>query len=391
MVKSLFFPMLSRSIHILMNGVTGRMGRNQHLLRSILAIRQQGGLRLNSGEYLLPEPILIGRNESKVRALADEFSLNRWTTNLDAALADPDILIYFDAQATSERAAAVKAAIAAGKHIYCEKPIAQDLSTALELSRLAAKAGVKTGVVQDKLFLPGLRKLKHLIKSGFFGKILAVRGEFGYWVFEGDWQSAQRPSWNYRSEEGGGIILDMFCHWRYVLDNLFGPVESVCALGARHIGERCDEAGRPYDATADDAAYAIFQLADGVVAQINSSWCVRVYRDELFSLQVDGVNGSAVAGLRSCKVQHRVNTPKPTWNPDLVNTHDFFGDWQEIPENQSYENGFKVQWEEFLRHIVEEAPFPYTLVEGAKGVQLAEAGLQSWKERRWVDLPSLAL
>jgi predicted dehydrogenase len=391
MVKPLFFPMQSRSIQILMNGVTGRMGRNQHLVRSILAIRQQGGLRLNSGEHLLPEPILVGRNESKVRALADEFGLKRWTTNLDSALADADIPIYFDAQATSERAAAVKAAIAAGKHIYCEKPIARDLSTALELSRLAANAGVKSGVVQDKLFLPGLRKLKHLINSGFFGEILAVRGEFGYWVFEGDWQSAQRPSWNYRSEEGGGIILDMFCHWRYVLDNLFGPVQSVCALGARHIGERCDEAGRRYDATADDAAYAIFQLADGVVAQINSSWCVRVYRDELFSLQVDGVNGSAVAGLRSCKVQHRVNTPKPVWNPDLVNTHDFFGDWQEIPENQSYENGFKVQWEEFLRHVVEDAPFPYTLLEGAKGVQLAEAGLQSWKERRWTDLPSLVL
>jgi predicted dehydrogenase len=300
-------------------------------------------------------------------------------------LADPDISIYFDAQATSERAAAVKAAIAAGKHIYCEKPIAEDLPTALELARLAAKAGVKNGVVQDKLFLPGLRKMKHLIKSGFFGQILSVRGEFGYWVFEGDWQTAQRPSWNYRSEAGGGIILDMFCHWRYVLDNLFGPTRSVCAWGANHIPERYDEAGHRYEATADDAAYAIFQLADGIIAQINSSWCVRVYRDELLSLQVDGVNGSAVAGLRSCKVQHRVNTPKPVWNPDLANSHDFFGDWQEIPENQNYENGFKVQW------VVEGTPFPYTLLEGAKGVQLAEAGIKSWQERRWIDLVPLAL
>jgi predicted dehydrogenase len=374
-----------------MNGVTGRMGRNQHLVRSILAIREQGGLLLANGEYLWPEPILVGRNETRVRALADEFGLKQWTTDLHAALTDPNILIYFDAQVTSERASAVKAAIAAGKHIYCEKPISEDLETALELARLATQAGVKNGVVQDKLFLPGLRKLKHLVKSGFFGKILSVRGEFGYWVFEGDWQVAQRPSWNYRSEDGGGIILDMFCHWRYVLDNLFGPTQSVCAIGARHIAERSDESGRRYDATADDAAYAIFQLKDGVIAQINSSWCVRVYRDELFSLQVDGTQGSAVAGLRSCQVQHRVNTPRPVWNPDLVSPHDFFGDWQEIPENQTYDNGFKVQWEEFLRHVVDGTPFPYTLLEGAKGVQLAEAGLKSWRERHWIDLSPLNL
>ena len=372
-----------------MNGVTGRMGRNQHLVRSILAIQEQGGLRLSNGDLIQPEPILLGRNESRLRTLAEDLGLSRWTTNLDAALADPNIPIYFDAQVTSERAPALRAAIAAGKQIYCEKPIANDLSTALELVGLAQAADVKAGVVQDKLFLPGLRKLKHLIDSGFFGRILSIRGEFGYWVFEGDWQPAQRPSWNYRSQEGGGIILDMFCHWRYVLDNLFGSVRSVCALGVTHIPERYNEAGGRYDATADDAAYAIFQLENGVIAQINSSWCVRVYRDELFSLQVDGVNGSAIAGLRSCKVQHRVNTPRPVWNPDLPNPHDFFTDWQEIPENQNYENGFKVQWEEFLRHVLEDKPFPYTLLEGAKGVQLAEAGLQSWKERRWVDLPNL--
>jgi predicted dehydrogenase len=380
-----------RPIHILMNGVTGRMGRNQHLLRSILAIRKQGGLRLANGECLFPEPILVGRSEARLRDLAEEFSLERWTTDLDGALADPEVAIYFDAQTTTRRPAALKSAIAAGKHIYCEKPIAEDLATALEIARLADSRGIKSGVVQDKLFLPGLRKLKHLIKSGFFGRILSVRGEFGYWVFEGDWQTAQRPSWNYRSDEGGGIILDMFCHWRYVLDNLFGPTHSVCALGVNHFHERYDEAGRRYDATADDAAYAIFRIGDGIVAQINSSWCVRVYRDELFSLQVDGVNGSAVAGLRSCKVQHRVNTPRPVWNPDLPNTHDFFGDWQEVPENQSYDNGFKVQWEEFLRHVTEDTPFPYTLLEGAKGVQLAEAGLASWQERRWIDLAPLSL
>jgi predicted dehydrogenase len=381
--------MQQRILPILMNGVTGRMGRSQHLVRSILAIREQGGLQLTNDEVVQPEPVLIGRNEHRLRALAEEFGVNRWITNLDSALADPDASIYFDSQVTSERAPAVRAAIAAGKHVYCEKPVAEDLPTALELSRLATKAGIKNGVVQDKLFLPGLRKLKDLIESGFFGKILSVRGEFGYWVFEGDWQPAQRPSWNYRSEDGGGIILDMFSHWRYVLDNLFGQVQSVCAIGARHIPVRYDEEGHGYDATADDAAYALFELKDGVIAQINSSWCVRVYRDELFSLQVDGVNGSAVAGLRNCKVQHCVQTPRPIWNPDVPNTHDFFADWHEIPENETFENGFKAQWELFLRHVLEDTPFPYTLLEGAKGVQLAEAALQSWRERRWVDLEPL--
>lgn len=370
-----------------MNGVTGRMGRTQHLSRSILAIRHQGGISLRNGETLWPEPVLVGRNDKRLRSLATEAGLTLWTTHLGEALSDPAAQIYFDAQVTSERVPAVKAAIAAGKHIYCEKPIAHDLRTARELAYLAAKAGVKNGVVQDKLFLPGLRKLKALIESGFFGKILSVRGEFGYWVFEGDWQEAQRPSWNYRAEDGGGIMVDMFCHWRYVLDNLFGPVRSVCAMGATHIPQRVDEQGKPYSATADDAAYAIFELDGGIIAQMNSSWCVRVYRDELLSLQVDGTHGSAIAGLHSCKVQHRVNTPKSVWNPDQPSTRSFFADWQEVPDNNKFDNGFKVQWELFLRHVAEDGPFKFTLLEGAKGVQLAEAGLESWRQRRWVQLP----
>jgi predicted dehydrogenase len=245
--------------------------------------------------------------------------------------------------------------------------------------------------VQDKLFLPGLLKLKRLIDGGFFGRILSVRGEFGYWVFEGDWQPAQRPSWNYRAEDGGGIILDMLCHWRYVLDNLFGPVRAVSCLGATHIPQRVDERGRAYAATADDAAYATFEIEGGIVAQINSSWCVRVYRDELFSLQVDGTEGSAVAGLRECKIQHRATTPRPVWNPDVPSPIDFWDAWQDVPNNAVFDNGFKVQWEYFLRHVVEDAPFPWDLLAGARGVQLAELGLRSWRERRWVDVPELAL
>ena len=383
--------MSRKTLQIAMNGVTGRMGRNQHLIRSILALQNEGGLLLQDGTRLYPEPILIGRDQRRLQELASNLKVARWTTDLPGALADPNTEIYFDAQITSERARALTAAIEAGKHVYCEKPVAADLVTALELAQLAKKRGVKNGVVQDKLFLPGLLKLKQLITSGFFGRIFSVRAEFGYWVFDGYEVPAQRPSWNYRAEDGGGIILDMFCHWRYVLESLFGPAQSVLALGATHIPARMDESGKSYQATADDAAYAIFEIEKGIIAQINSSWCVRVHRDELFSIQVDGKLGSAVAGLRGCKVQHRVTTPKAVWNPDLPNSHDFYSDWVEVPDSQVFDNAFKAQWELFLLHVAEDRAFPYTLLEGAKGVQLAEAGMKSWKERRWIDLPELTL
>ncbi len=379
--------MAIRTTGIIMNGVTGRMGTNQHLIRSITAIREQGGIALPGGDVLMPNPILVGRNENKLRALAQAHGIERWSTDLGECLANPEDEIYFDAQVTTLRPESIKAAIRAGKHIYCEKPTAPDLAEAIELVRMARRAGVKNGVVQDKLFLPGLLKLQRVIKSGFFGRILSVRGEFGYWIFEGDWQTAQRPSWNYRKEDGGGIIVDMLCHWQYVLANLFGEVQAVSCLGATHILERVDERGELYACTADDAAYSTFQLAGGIVAHFNSSWCVRVYRDELLTLQVDGTHGSAVAGLQECKVQSRVHTPKAIWNPDIPNTIDFRADWIDVPDNGAFENAFKVQWELFLKHVVCDTPFPWDLVAGAKGVQLAELGLQSWHERRWVDVP----
>lgn len=383
--------MAQQRIGIIMNGVTGRMGTNQHLARSIVAIRKQGGIALPNGDTLYPDPILVGRNAQKIQALAQTYQIERWSTDLDACLANPDDIIYFDAQTTSHRADCLRKAIAAGKHIYCEKPVADNLAITLEIARLAEAAGIKHGVVQDKLFLPGLLKLKRLIDGGFFGRILSVRGEFGYWVFEGDWQPAQRPSWNYRAEDGGGIIIDMLCHWRYVLDNLFGAVQSVQCIGATHIPQRVDEQGQTYAATADDAAYATFELANGVIAQINSSWCTRVYRDELVVFHVDGTEGSAVAGLRDCKVQHRSITPKPVWSPDTPNAIPFRSSWQDVPDNMVYDNGFKVQWELFLKHVAIDTPFQWTLREGAKGVQLAELGIQSWRERRWLDVPELPL
>lgn len=380
-----------KSIGIIMNGITGRMGFNQHLVRSIVAIRAQGGVQLADGTRIQIEPILVGRNGEKIREIAEKYGISCWTTDLDNALADPLNKIFFDAATTQMRPALLERAIAAGKHIYCEKPIATNLEEALSICLRAEAAGVKNGVVQDKLFLPGLQKLKFLRDSGFFGRMLSVRGEFGYWVFEGDWgQPAQRPSWNYRAEDGGGMILDMVCHWRYVLDNLFGQVKAVSCLGTTHIPSRVDEAGQSYKATADDAAYATFELEDGVIAHINMSWCTRVYRDDLVTFHVDGTHGSAIAGLTDCKYQPRIGTPRPVWNPDQKQTHDFYQDWQDVPETVIYDNGFKAQWEMFIRHVVEDAPYRYTLREGAKGVQLVDCALRSWKERRWVDVPALA-
>jgi predicted dehydrogenase len=376
-------------IGIIMNGVTGRMGTNQHLLRSIFAIREQGGLKLSGGETILPEPLLLGRNSEKLAALSAKCGGARWTTNLDEALADKNSAIYFDAQTTDRRVESVKKAVQAGKHIYCEKPTATKTAEALELYRLAVAAGVKNGVVQDKLWLPGMLKLQALRDAGFFGRILSVRGEFGYWVFEGDTVPAQRPSWNYRKEDGGGIIMDMLCHWRYVLDNLFGKVKAVSCLGATHIPKRWDEKGKPYDCTADDAAYATFELEGGVIAHFNSSWCVRVRRDDLLTVQVDGTKGSAVAGLRQCWIQRSDATPRPVWNPDVDNPLSFFEGWQPAPGPREYENAFKVEWELFLRHVVCGEPFRWTLLEGAKGVQLAELGFESWRRRTWVEVPEL--
>jgi predicted dehydrogenase len=378
--------MAQQRLGIIMNGVTGRMGMNQHLIRSICAIREQGGVALKNGDRVMPDPILVGRSADRLQKLAKTHGIARWTTDLDKALENKNDTLFFDAATTQLRAKLLKKAMKAGKDIYCEKPVSETLKDALDLVRAAKKAKIKHGVVQDKLFLPGLLKLKMLIDSGFFGRILAVRGEFGYWVFEGDWQPAQRPSWNYKKAEGGGIILDMVCHWRYVLDNLFGNVQSVVCIGNTDIPERFDEQGKNYKATADDSAYATFQLEGGVIAHINMSWVTRVYRDDLVTFQVDGTLGSAVAGLTDCMIQARQATPRPVWNPDEKRLHDFYGDWQKLPDNVTYDNGFKEQWEMFIRHVYEDAPYKFTLLEGAKGVQLAECALKSWKERRWIDV-----
>ena len=380
--------METKRIGIIMNGVTGRMGTNQHLIRSINAIRDQGGLKVSDDLTLMPDPILTGRNHDKLKALAERTGVSRFTTDVDAALANKDDTIFFDASGTLQRAGFIEKAVTAGKAIYCEKPTAVETSEALRLAKLCEDAGVKNGCVQDKLWLPGIRKFRTLRDQGFFGRILSVRGEFGYWVFTGEDgdQPAQRPSWNYRKEDGGGIIVDMLCHWRYVIDNLFGKVKSVSCLGATHLPKRLDERGKEYACTSDDACYATFECEGDVICQFNSSWTVRVRRDDLLTMQVDGTHGSAIVGLRKCWVQSIGTTPRPTWNPDIDQPIDFLGGWQEVPDATTYDNAFKIQWEEFLKHVVLDTPFPWTLREGAKGVQLAELGLQSWAERKWLPV-----
>jgi predicted dehydrogenase len=381
----------TRTLRIAMNGVTGRMGYRQHLMRSILPIRDSGGLLLADGSRVQLEPILVGRNEAKLQELCSLHGIAEYSTDASAVIHDPSTDIYFDAQVTSRRAEALAAAMKAGKHIYTEKPTAETLAQAVELARIGENAGVTTGVVHDKLYLPGLVKLRRLVDEGFFGRILSLRGEFGYWVFEGDGQPAQRPSWNYRAEDGGGIVVDMFCHWNYVLENILGKVESVTAKAVTHVPVRWDEDGNEYPATADDAAYGIFEMENGVVAQINSSWTVRVHRDELVEFQVDGTHGSAVAGLRNCVAQHRSHTPKPVWNPDLPVTEPFRDQWLDVPANADLDNGFKLQWEEFLRDVIAERPHRYGLLSAARGVQLAELGLRSSAEGRRLAVPEITL
>ena len=381
--------MQTHSIGIIMNGVTGRMGLNQHLRRSVYAIMQEGGVRAGD-DLIVPKPLLVGRNANKLKAISAECGGLPWSTDLDDALADPQYSVYFDAQTTDRRAPDVIKAIDAGKNIYCEKPTSDSLEVALDLYRRAKKAGIKHGVVQDKLWLPAMLKVQTLKKLGFFGDIFAVKGEFGYWVFEGDTVPAQRPSWNYRKEDGGGIIIDMLCHWRYVLDNLFGEVKAVSCLGATHIPTRIGENGKPYKCTADDAAYATFQLEGGIIAHFNSSWCTRVRRDDLLTIHIDGTRGSAVAGLRDVWTQHYGSTPRPIWNPDIPQPLSFFEGWQKVPEQTSYDNAFKVQWELFLKHLVYGGEFPWDLLAGAKGVQLAEKGIESWQKGCWMDVGTLS-
>ena len=382
--------MTTHTIGIVIEGATGRLGSTQHL-RSLMAIRSEGGLLLANGDRLVPEPMLLGRDPARLAALAAANGGLKWSTDGDACLAHGDVAIYFDASATGGRPGRAGAALDAGKHVYLEKPLAETLDEALDLARRAERAGLKNGVVQDKLFLPGLVKLRKLYEAGFFGRVLSIRLDFGWWVFDGFLYAAQRPSWNYRKETGGGLVLDMFAHWRYIFDRLLGEIKAVSCRHITALPERRDENGRPYGVDVEDTAFAIFELAGGVLAQVSSSWASRVKRDDLLQIQVDGTLGSAVCGLHRCFVQPLVATQKPFFDPERPQPMVFDQQWQEMPDLEPVRNGYRAGWELFLRHVADDAPFPSPFLEGAKSVQLAETCYQSHRERRWIDLPKLEL
>ncbi len=381
--------MATKTLHIAMDGVTGRLGTNQHLIRSVLAIRNEGGLPLKNGDRLVPEPVLLGRNPDKLSALAAAHGGLKWSADTAATLADKSIDIYFDAAATGGRMERALRAIAAGKHIYLEKPIANSSEEAMKIVRGAQDAGVKAAAVQDKIYLPGFHKLRKVRDSGFFGRILSARLEAGWWVFDGELYPAQRSSWNYRKKDGGGLVLDMYPHWRYLLSSLIGPIKAVSCRTATRQPKRRDETGKPYEVDVEDEVFATFEFEGGALAQVTSSWATRVKRDDLIQIQIDGTLGSAIAGGHKCFVQSLAATPKPVWNADAPQAMDFDTQWQEVPDIEPFRNSYREGWEQFLRHVADDEPLRSTALEGAKDVQLTELCYQSDRERRWVDVPVL--
>jgi predicted dehydrogenase len=381
--------MVERRIGIIINGATGRMGSTQHM-SNLLAIAAEGGLKLRNDDRLLPDLLLVGRDADRLSALAAAHGGLRWTTNLAEALAGPDE-IFMDCAATGARPARVRQAIAAGKHIHIEKPTAPSVEEAMELARLAHKAGVKHGVIQDKLFLPGFAKLLFVKNAGFFGRILAVKIDAGSWIFDGKRQKCQRPSWNYKRAEGGGLALDMMAHWRYMIDRLAAPVTAVSALMSTATPERVDEQDRLYTVDVEDTSHALLKLAGGAVGVITNSWATRVRRDDTMMVQIDGTAGSAVAGRMRCFTQSAVNTPEAFFGGGQPANMDFFAQWLEVPDSLPVKNAFRQCWEAFLRHVADDAPYLPTLLEGAKAVQLADLAYRSNAEGRWIPVPELSL
>jgi predicted dehydrogenase len=381
--------MVDRRIGVIINGATGRMGTTQHMA-NLLAIAADGGLTLRNGDRLVPELLLVGRDADRVSALATAHGRLRWTTNLAEALAGPDA-IFMDCAATGDRPTRVRQAIAAGKHIHIEKPTAPTVEEAMELARLAHKAGVKHGVVQDKLFLPGFAKLLFVKNAGYFGRILSIKIDAGSWIFDGKGPVCQRPSWNYKRAEGGGLALDMMAHWRYMIDRLAAPVIAVSALMSTAIPERVDEHGRLYTVDVEDTSHALLRLAGGAVGIITNSWATRVRRDDTMVVQIDGSAGSAVAGRMRCFTQCAVNTPEAFFGGGRPANMDFFAQWQEVPDTLPVKNPFRQCWETFLHHVAEEAAYVPTLLEGAKAVQLADLAYRSNAEGRWMAVPELRL
>lgn len=378
--------MVDRRIGIILNGATAQIAQLQHLGHVLVPIIDEGGLVLSNGDRAVPDILLVGRNETKLKQIAEKFGLEKWTTDLDAALANPDYQIYFDSSVTMGRETRLKKAIAAGKHIYTEKPIANSLEEARSVLKAAEDAGICHGVMSDKIFLPGLRKLKRLLESDFVGRIISVKLEFGWWIFDGHDAPGQRPSWNYQKKDGGGLVLDMFPHWCYVLNHLFGGVESIYCQTDTHIPERVDEDGKAYAVDVEDTANALLTLKGGVPAQLLTTWATRVRRDALVIIHVDGTEGSVVATTHKCWSQSMDNTPRLRMDSVKGQTDNLFEQWGEEPDFEPFQHSFRYGWELYLRHVMEAAPFPFGLEQGVKGIQFIDAAYRSSEERRAIDL-----
>ena len=377
--------MATQRLGVILSGVTGRIGVNQHLGRALVPLRDTP-IVLANGNHLVIDPVLVGRNAAKLEQVAKRFGIERWTTDLDAALSDTRDTLFFESATTNLRFDNVRRALAAGKHVFCDKPLSPTHAQALQLTEIAQRARLKNGVVMANLWLPGLRKLKTLTDAGFFGRVLHIRGEHGYWVFEGDGRPGQRPSWNYRKHEGGGIVLDMMCHWHYMLEGLFGPIRRVTCAARSFVPRRWDENGKPYAADADDAAAILCEMASGALVQITLSWCTRVRRDDLMVMQVDGTDGSAVTGVFDCLTQHRAQTPSLVWNAEDRPAIDHRAAWLPVPDLPPLGNAFKVHWELFLRHVAEDAPYAWDFAMAARGIELAEKCYAASRNGTWETL-----
>jgi predicted dehydrogenase len=378
--------MTTKTIGIIVNGATGRIGSTQHLANALVPISREGGLAVGD-DRVVPRPLLVGRDESRLAQIAAAHGLPEWSTDLDATLGDPGFTVFFDAAATHQRRQVLERAIAADKHIYTEKPVALTAVDGLALLAAVRARGLKHGAVEDKQHLPGLQKLSALARAGFFGRVVGFRLEFGWWVFDGIERPAQRPSWNYTRAGGGGLILDMYPHWRYVIETILGPIRRIVTAAATATPERIDEAGARYRVDVEDTATTLVELETGATGTILSSWATRVRRDDLMTFQVDGTGGSAIAGLHRCRVQTAAGTPTVKhFNPTTDLGIDYDADWTDAPAAGPYTNPYRVGWEDFLRHLVTGAPMRSDLAAGIRDLQFAEACRRSAAAGAWVDL-----
>ena len=294
----------------------------------------------------------------------------------------PSFPILFDAAATKQRVSTLTKAIAAGKHIYSEKPVALSVADGMALLTAARARNLKHGAVEDKIFLPGLQKLsaarraeilrpRHRLSPRF--RLVGVRRI-----------RAQKPAAKLelpakrcrRSHHGYVSALALRRSKAF----------SARSVGLWHatataIPQRADESGTRYDVDVDDTSLTLAELENGAVGTIACSWATRVRRDDLLTFQIDGTSGSAVAGLHRCWAQSAGDTPEVRHiNPMVDIGFDYRRDWKEVPGLAAYANPYRVGWDRFLKHIVTGEPLASDLSAGIRDVQTG-GGLLSQRRR----------